>query len=944
MKDDESMAPPDGPKRWFEDPARLLQSVKETSQHWGQPLDIPGYERIVELRRGGQGVVYRARQRSTGRAVAIKVLLDGAYASQTSRLRFEQEIELAVRLRHPNIVPIYDSGVTPDGHLFYVMEYVHGRPLDDPDLDHVGDLRETLALFVRICDAVHYAHQHRVIHRDLKPSNILINQSGAPRILDFGLAKIAATPSPPGVAASSISGSGQFLGSLAWASPEQIEGSPEGVDIRTDVYSLGVILYQLIVGRLPYALSSNLRQTLNEITTAPPPRPLRPGLPDDVETIILRCLAKEPERRYQTVADLANDLRRFLTGDPIDAKRDKKWYVLRRTLARHKVMTYLILALFTGAVVFAATMTVLYRRAASAEQLARANLDRAEMQTAKIAAVRAFLENMLSSAEPAVSFDDSQTVRDMLNSAAHQIEDQFEGHPAVEAEIRSVMASAYRNLGLWKEAEEQERHALELRRALYGLEHAEVAESLLGLGRTLLHQRRFEEAEEDLEQALAMSRRQLGDDDAQVASCLLGLANLRHGQLRFPEAEEYYRRASGIFERRVGPDDDRTITALIQWSDLLVNTKRFDSAADKVETVLNRIRRRSGANDPLLSSALQSAALVKMYTGDFDAAMEALEEAADNHRALFGDRDPELAEIYNLMGDVRREQGSYADAESWHAKALAVCEQLGRRESPEGARCLWAMGQARWRAGDLDGAEELLTEAIDMRRRVYEPDHHLVTMGLFQLGKMQAEAGRHARALAPFEETVRNCRLVYGDAHALTIHATARLGACLAHLGRYGEGERVLKTAYAMFDETADKDDPRRIRLLHALVELYTLWNKPDAAAPYREQLPDASVGTAGKKSAWAPAPNPTRRLVRRRSGPENDGFSVRNGFNSRPPFLARGGGARATSHLKTPEGPGGHEVGPLGVGGCACNLAPARGNSNKGESQCRPGSFPLAT
>jgi tetratricopeptide (TPR) repeat protein/tRNA A-37 threonylcarbamoyl transferase component Bud32 len=848
MKDDDPKAPMSDGTPWFSDPARLLQSVRDTSRHWGQLVEIPGYDRMIEVQRGGQGVVYRARQRSTDRTVAVKILLDGAYASEQSRLRFEREIELVARLQHPNIVPVYDSGVTADSHLFYAMEYVCGRPLDDADLKLTGDLPRALSLFVRICDAVHYAHQRRVIHRDLKPSNILIDDNGTPRILDFGLAKIAAESWPEVATRSSISATGQFLGSLAWASPEQIEGAPDRIDIRTDVYSLGVILYQLLVGRLPHAASPSLRQTLNEITTAPPPRlrSIRRDIPDDVETIVLRCLAKEPERRYQTVGDLANDLRRFLAGDPIDAKRDRKWYVLRRTLARHKVITYLSLVFLASVIAFAVTMTVLYRRAVDAEQLAQLNLGVAETQTAKVEAVRAFLEQMLSSADPTVSSDQTRTVHEMLDVAAQQIGDRFAGQSEVEAEIRALLASAYQGLGLWDEALEQEGRALALRRALYGGEHPRVALSLHGLGRTLMQRRRFSEAEEHLQQALAISHRQLGEGDAQVGSCLLSLANLRHGQLRFDEAHEHYRRAFEIFEDRAGPDDDRTITALIRWSELLVNTQQFESAAHHIDTALERIRRREADADPLLSSALQVAALVKMYMRESEAAIAALEEAVQRQRAVFGDSHPGLAEIYNLMGDVRRQQGRYAEAEACHARALAVCERRGGRESPEGARSLWAMGQARWRGGDLEGAEALLMEAIEIRRQLYEPDHHLVAMSVFQLGKMECEAGRHEQALPVLEETVRACRSAYGEEHALTMNAASSLGACLAHVGRYGEAEQALLAAYATLGEGIDAADARRIRLLKALIELYTSWDRPDVATEYRKQLPKPAAGDEG--------------------------------------------------------------------------------------------------
>ncbi|MHC4946438.1 MAG: serine/threonine-protein kinase, partial [Planctomycetota bacterium] len=248
---------------WFADPDVLLLALKKTTMHWGEVPRISGYDRMVEISRGGQGVVYRARQCSTNRTVAIKVLLDGLFASEENRLRFQREIELVGKLRHPQIVRIYDSGYTSNGRLYYVMEFVEGVSVDDPTLNPAGELMSTLSLFEKVCDAVQHAHQHGIIHRDLKPNNIMVDEGGSPHILDFGLAKIVDEPQGDGQARFAlVSRTGQFFGTLAWASPEQIEQPAEQIDIRTDVYSLGVILYQLLIGRLPHTPSDNLHQTI----------------------------------------------------------------------------------------------------------------------------------------------------------------------------------------------------------------------------------------------------------------------------------------------------------------------------------------------------------------------------------------------------------------------------------------------------------------------------------------------------------------------------------------------------------------------------------------------------------------------------------------------------------------------------------------------------------
>ena len=311
-------------------------------------LSIPGYDVICELHRGGQGVVFQAIQRSTRRTVALKVVRHGLLASAADRSRFTREIETLARLNHPNIVTVHDAGVVQGLH-YFVMDYIDGLPLDEAVQAMAaqrGDAERpesrgprfapVLQLFVKICDAVHAAHLRGIMHRDLKPSNVRVDHAGQPHVLDFGLAK---SIDPPEVA---MTMTGQFVGSLPWASPEQVEGVPSRVDLRTDVYSLGAILFQLLTGDTPFAPGSSLRDTVEKILHRQPPRPsvvaVAQGvhIDDELETIVLKCLAKERERRYQSVDELSRDLRHYLAGEAIDAKRDSAWYVLRKTAWRKR--------------------------------------------------------------------------------------------------------------------------------------------------------------------------------------------------------------------------------------------------------------------------------------------------------------------------------------------------------------------------------------------------------------------------------------------------------------------------------------------------------------------------------------------------------------------------------------------------------------------------------
>ncbi len=366
---------------------------------------FPGYHVVRELSRGGQGVVYRAIQQSTKRTVAIKVLREGHFASPAEVARFEREVQILGQLKHPNIVTIYDSGSVA-GNAFYVMDYISGQPLDEyvqgrRDEGTKGrsegstgsrdqGLKGLLRLFAKVCEAVHVAHLRGIIHRDLKPSNIRVDTAGEPHILDFGLAKLAGQIEVHRSPLMTLTG--QFLGSLPWSSPEQAEGIPSKIDIRTDVYSLGVILYQMLTGRFPYDVTGNMREVIERIVQSEPARPsardardsgasaaagtwLRHSrsrsrdrrIDDDVDTIVLKCLAKERERRYQSAGELARDVRHYLAGEAIEAKRDSAWYMIRKLASRNIAATVVFASVVAILISGATVSAFMYRQAKAAE-------------------------------------------------------------------------------------------------------------------------------------------------------------------------------------------------------------------------------------------------------------------------------------------------------------------------------------------------------------------------------------------------------------------------------------------------------------------------------------------------------------------------------------------------------------------------------------------------
>ncbi|MFN0135679.1 MAG: protein kinase domain-containing protein [Phycisphaerae bacterium] len=345
------------------------------------PGMIPGCKLLGEIHRGGQGIVYKAIQTATQRTVAIKVLRAGTLTGREERSRFEREARILGQLQHPNIVTVHDSGIAEGLH-YLVLDYVSGKTLDGHIAEGLPEIRATLGLLAKICEAVHAAHLHGIIHRDLKPSNVMIDASGEPHVLDFGLAK--ATGETADLTRTTLTG--QFFGTPAWTSPEQAEGDMAKVDLRTDVYALGVLSYYLLTGAHPYDVSGSLHAILENVRHAPPasPRLCRQQIDGEIETIVLKCLQKDPERRYQTAGELALDIRRYLAGEVIAAKRDSTLYVLRKLALRHRIPVsiggaalFAIIAALIGVSLLSRSLDAQRRRAEAA--LAESNVGRARL-------------------------------------------------------------------------------------------------------------------------------------------------------------------------------------------------------------------------------------------------------------------------------------------------------------------------------------------------------------------------------------------------------------------------------------------------------------------------------------------------------------------------------------------------------------------------------------
>lgn len=428
------------PSTWFLDERSLLASLRDARESDASAIavEVPGYEIVGEIARGGQGVVLMARQRATRRTVAIKVLHDHEFASPQARRRFERETEIVATLDHPGIVKVFDAGVTAQGQPYIVMEQVDGVPLERYAAGRQREPREIARVVAEVCDALDAAHRRGVIHRDVKPGNVLVDADGRPHLLDFGLARTeGAIPSEAG---RTMTRSGQFLGSLPWASPEQASGDPSKIEQRSDIYSLGVLLHQALTGSFPYGVDGSLAAVLHAIEQADPQRPsaARRDLPRELDAIVLMALAKRPSDRYGSAAEMAEDLRAFLEGRPLKARRDSAAAAMARLARRYRRV-----ALASALVAFAFLILAIYAfRLSNEADRQRARAERRFDQ------VRSIASRLLFDADAAISkLEGSRAARELIVTAAldylRDLAPDADDHPAFTSEL----ATAWERVG-----------------------------------------------------------------------------------------------------------------------------------------------------------------------------------------------------------------------------------------------------------------------------------------------------------------------------------------------------------------------------------------------------------------------------------------------------------------------------------------------------------------
>jgi len=697
----------------------------------GPDAVIPGYEILRELHRGGQGVVYLAHQRSTQRRVAIKVMRDGPFADAAGRARFEREIRILGRLHHPHIVAIHDSGQAAGCH-YFVMNYVDGDAIERSADDRRLGVRERIALLGQVCEAVSAAHLIGVIHRDLKPSNIRVDVAGTPQILDFGLAKTLDEAALGGDSAPTLTG--QFVGSLPWAAPEQLSGGT--IDVRTDVYALGVILFQLLTGRFPYS-ASTAAVLPQQILEAEPLAPSRaadtelaasPAERDEIDTIVLRCLAKDPARRYQSAAELARDLRRFLAGEPIDAKRDSLIYVMRKRLRRWRVAIG-VAAAFVVVLAGGLVATISAWRAAH-ENLVRATAAEADAQAhaAEAAAerdvalrVKDALIEMFDRADPSSEDGGAVPAHALLDEAVDRSIRRFADQPAMQAELLYALGSACRGLERYDRALALLDESLRLTRETRPGSRSE-ADVLEQITRALLEAGDFSKAEQTQRKAVEIRRRTDGPAGDALAAALSRLADTLSFQGRPEDAEPVHAEAEALARANRETPEETLATCLQQHGFNLARLGRIDEAAERLSEARRLLISLEKSDDLNFAHLLAALGHCQAKRGDFEAAERTLRESLRLREARCAPTHPAVATGLSNLGRLLADMGRLDEAEALLRDALArKVELLGDgHHAVNSARV--ALADVLARRENFTAAERELTAVLERLRAAPAPD------------------------------------------------------------------------------------------------------------------------------------------------------------------------------------------------------------------------------
>ena len=776
----------------------------------GMGAEVGGYRIESLLGEGGMGVVYLARQERPDRLVALKLLRSDLTVPRLLR-RFEHEAEILGRLQHPGIAQIFEAGTfqSPAGpRPFFAMEYVRGSDVKAFASRAGLDTRARVELMVAICEAVQHAHQNGVIHRDLKPGNILVDTAGQPKILDFGVARLA---DPEQTAHSVVTEHGQLVGTIPYMSPEQVGEDTAAIDTRSDVYTLGVILHELLCGQLPHNFGRfSLPEMARVIREEPPERlsTVNPALGGDLENIVLKALEKDRERRYASAADLAADLGRVLRDEPVLARPASTWYQFRKFAKRRRALvagaSATLLALVVG--VIGTSYGLLEARRQRDEALAAGARETTQREIAE--AVNQFLNtDLLGAVEPAASDVAGRgkdvSMRAVLDEASRRIDaagavgGRFVDKPTVEAAIRVQLTNTYAKLGEMDAARVHAERALALRQQHLGPTDQSTLEAAGNLAVVFEQLGRFEEAEVLNRRNVEAFERVRGKDHPETITARNNLGSSLQSMGRLAEAEPVYRACVESAERAFGAEHPETLFYKCNLGGLLSDLGRERDAEPLLRASMDGFRKARGPDDPETIWAMGRLANTLTSLDQADEAGKLYQAALEARRKVLGPGHPETLITLNNYGWWLHQQGRFEESAAVHREGAQRRTAILGPEHPTTLASLNNLGSAMQQLGKLDEAEAIFRDILTRRMAVLGPTHPDTLSTINNLGSLCSARARTDEAAALFRRAFDGYRQTLGDDHTITATLKMNLAAALLMLNQREEAASLVREALA---------------------------------------------------------------------------------------------------------------------------------------------------
>ncbi len=865
------------------------------------PKRIGHYHIKRVLASGGMGTVYEATQEKPRRTVALKLMKHGI-ASRSALRRFEYESQILARLRHPGIAQVYEAGTHRDDSgtvPFFAMEYIVGaKPITRYAKEKKLGTRERMILFAQVCDAVHHGHQKGIIHRDLKPSNILVDASGQVKIIDFGVARSTDSDLAVTTLQTDI---GQLIGTLQYMSPEQCEADPHNIDTRSDVYALGVVFYELLCGKLPYDVTRVALYTATRIIREEQPAKLstlNKTLRGDVETIVLKALEKDRERRYQSATDFAQDIRRYLSNEAIIARPPSVIYQFRVLMRRNKPVFASIAVVFVVLVCATIVSTTQYfkaerarleavaardvarqqrDRAITAERRAEEEAQRALTEAAKSEQIATFMKDMLKGVGPSKALGrDTTMLREILDQTAQRVGAKLANQPEVEASIRNTIGQTYVDLGIFGAADEHLRAAEAIATRELGDEDPQTLRIRAAFARLLQYQGEFPAAEALVRRTLEIQRRVLGHRHPDTLACLNSLADLRGRQGYYAEAETLYHQALEARRDALGNEHPDTLGTMHSLATALRTQGKYPEAETLERQTLAIRRRVLGDDHPDTLDSIQNLAVVLRHQGKQAEAEPLYRQSVDIKRRVLGAEHPSTLKSMNNLAFALEKQGKYAAAEEVYRQTVDLKRRVLGDEHHSTRVSMGGLAGVLHRQGKSEEARFYHTEMlVQLRHLVNSPDadsNALNSYAWFLLKCESTDLRDPEAALLAAQKAVEvseppNFGML--DTLALAYRMTGdidkaietqqavvallpsgesemrtrleiTLGEYFTEKGAFAEAEPLFLEAYHQTKNRLGAG-PEQIReALQRLVNLYEAWSRADKADEYRAMLPSA--------------------------------------------------------------------------------------------------------